>query len=142
MARVRTGVKSGRGARGDETSPVATRCLTERRAKCRRQREQRERHESCTQAGPAFLPISPSRCRMTEQELLDAIRREMTDHKRVGAEAQKRTAKRCRECFAENEPASLKCASCGHDLAARAQQGKVVACPESGETETTACFVL
>ena len=78
---------------------------------------------------------------MTEQELLDMIR-QATEHKRADPEARRRTAKRCRECFAENDASAEKCGHCGRELHARVQAGKVVACPESGETDGAVCFVL
>ncbi len=79
---------------------------------------------------------------MTEQELLEMVRQDVTERKRPDAEARKKTAKRCRECYAENEPARETCARCGRALAARFQPGKAVSCPESGETEQASCFAI
>lgn len=79
---------------------------------------------------------------MTEQELLEMVRQEITEHRRPDPEARKRTAKRCRECFIENESTADACASCGRELAAREQPGKVVSCPESGEMDGNVCFVV
>ncbi len=79
---------------------------------------------------------------MTEQELLELVRRDVAPRTHLHPVARKRTAKRCRDCFAENDSAAESCASCGRDLAPRSQPGKAVTCPEAGELDGEACFVV
>ncbi len=80
---------------------------------------------------------------MTEQELLDMVRQSTTERAPKASEGRKRTARRCRDCFVENEDwARDTCASCGRELSVRARPGKVVSCPESGDTDGSSCFVV
>ena len=81
---------------------------------------------------------------MTETELLEMVRQEVAarQNQNQDPEARKRTAKRCRECFAENEAVAECCVSCGRDLAVRCQPGKALTCPESGETNGESWFVV
>ncbi len=77
---------------------------------------------------------------MTERELLEMIR--ATTSAGTDTEARKATTKRCRDCLAENEPGRQTCVTCGRELARRQTPGKVLACPESGATDSESCFVL
>jgi hypothetical protein len=80
---------------------------------------------------------------VTEQELLDMVRENTTERTSKASEGRKRTARRCRDCFVENEDWTRDtCASCGRELSVRARPGKVVSCPESGDTDGSSCFVV
>ena len=76
---------------------------------------------------------------MTEEELLDQIRRSIATH--TAAAQRPKTAARCRRCWAENEGSLEKCRHCGH-LLARSKPGAIIRCPQAGATDGPATFVV
>ena len=76
---------------------------------------------------------------MTEQELLDLVRRQAT-LRGSGPQLRKGTAAQCRACFAENDGSLEKCRRCGRPLQ-RARAGSTIACPEA-TTEAPDAFLI